>query len=175
MAAAEIWQSSMMAAVDVHYRGDRATAACVVFGDWQDGEAAEVVRSEVPATAGYRAGRFYERELPCLLAVLKEALREFEVIVIDGYIHLKPDVGKGLGVHLFEALPYSPVIVGVAKSPLRAAERFVPILRGRSARPLFISALGCPLDGAARLVRSMHGPYRIPTILRLVDRSARGA
>ena len=118
---------------------------------------------------------FYERELPCLLAVLEEAEQEFEAIVIDGYVHLRPDVGKGLGLHLAEALAYSPVIIGVAKTPLQVADRFVPIRRGRSANPLFVSALGCPLDDAARAIQGMHGPYRIPTIFRLADQHARGA
>ena len=164
----------MKAALDVHYRGERAVAACVSFRDWHDGEATRLVRVEVPIGGRYRAGRFYERELPCLLAVLERADHEFEAIVIDGYVHLKPKVGKGLGVHLAEALPYSPIIIGVAKSPLRVADRFVPILRGRSAKPLFVSASGCPLADAARWVRQMHGPHRIPTMLRLADRCARG-
>jgi deoxyribonuclease V len=165
----------MKAALDVDYRGDAAIAACVVFGDWQDGEAAAVVRAEVQETAGYRAGAFYERELPCVMAVLEEARQQFEALVIDGYVHLRPDVGKGLGVHLAEALSYSPIIIGVAKNPLRVADRFRSIRRGRSAKPLFVSALGCPLDHAARAVLGMHGPHRIPTLLGLADRCARGA
>jgi deoxyribonuclease V len=153
----------MKAVVDVHYRSDTAVAACVAFRGWQDGEPTRIVRATVAAAERYRAGRFFERELPSVLAVLVEAGEEYEAIVIDGFVHLA------------EALGYSTVIIGVAKSPLHIADRFVAIVRGRSVKPLFVSALGCPLDDAARAIGGMHGPHRIPTMLRLADRYARGA
>ncbi len=131
----------MKAALDVHYGRKGATAACVVFENWADAAPVEVHRTTVANPAGYRAGRFYERELPCLLAVLRTAGREFESIVIDGYVHLKPGAGKGLGQHLREALSYPVVVIGVAKNPLKVADRFVPVVRGpegdpRDARPV---------------------------------------
>ena len=75
--------------------------------------------------------------------------------------------GKGLGRHLLESLPYAPVIVGVAKNPLAIAGPWVPLLRARSRKPLYISAIGCPPQRAAEWVLSMHGDFRIPTLLRL--------
>lgn len=165
----------MKTVVDVHYRSDIAVAACVAFREWQDGEPTRLVRTTVPATERYRAGAFYERELPCLLAVLDQAGEEFDTVVVDGYVHLRPEVGKGLGAHLAEAYSNSSVIIGVAKNPLRVADRYLAILRGRSRKPLFVSALGCSLEDAARWIREMHGPHRIPTLLRLADRCARGA
>ncbi len=164
----------MKAALDVHYGREGATAACVVFKSWGDAAPVEVLRTTITDPAGYRPGRFYERELPCLLAVLRTAGREFESIVIDGYVHLKPGAGKGLGQHLREAIPYPAVVIGVAKNPLRVADRFVPVLRGRSSKPLFVSAAGCPLEKARKAVLAMHGPYRLPTLLKLADRRARG-
>ena len=165
----------MKAVLDVHYRSDRSVAACVAFRGWQDGEPTRIVRVAVPSVEDYRAGAFYERELPCLLTVLEEAGLKFDTIIIDGYVHLRPEVGKGLGSHLAQALPYSPVVIGVAKSPLHIADRFTAIVRGRSAKPLFVSALGCPLDVAGRRIRGMHGPHRVPTMLRLADQCARGS
>jgi deoxyribonuclease V len=150
-------------------------AACVVFNHWRDSTPTDLIRVVVPSTPKYRAGRFYERELPCLLSVLERAGREFETIVIDGYVHLKAEVGKGLGIHLFESLSYAPVVIGVAKNPLKVADSFVPINRGRSRKPLFVSAIGCPVEEAARSILSMHGPHRIPTLLKLADRHARAA
>ncbi len=163
----------MKAALDVHYGISGATAACVVFRNWEDAAPVEVRRASVAVPADYRAGRFFERELPCLLAVLRAANQEFESIVIDGYVHLKPGAGKGLGEHLKGALPYRAEVIGVAKNPLKVAGRFAPVIRGRSKKPLFVSAAGCPLDYARKTVQGMHGPYRIPTLLRLADRSAR--
>ncbi|HOC43172.1 MAG TPA: endonuclease V [Thermoanaerobaculales bacterium] len=163
----------MKAAVDVHYEDERAVAACVVFNDWSDSEPAALVREVLLAAAGYRPGRFFERELPCLLAVLETAAIRFDTILIDGYVHLRAGECKGLGARLYEALPYRAVVIGVAKSPLAIADRFVPIHRGRSAKPLYVSAIGCQAAAAARLVAAMHGPHRIPTLLRLADHHAR--
>jgi len=165
----------MKAAVDVCYEPDRAVAACVVFESWSDSEPAALLREVLPAAAGYRPGRFFERELPCLLAVLDKAAVTFDTILIDGYVHLQPGDGKGLGARLFEALPDRTVVIGVAKSPLAIAGPCLPIFRGRSAKPLYVSAIGCPAVAAARLVAGMHGPHRIPTLLRLADRHARFA
>lgn len=163
----------MKAALDVCYHDARAFAACVVFDSWLDEKPADVAHVSVPATRRYRAGRFFERELPSLLEVLNAVEQQFDTILIDGYVHLKEGNGRGLGAHLFDALPYSTAVIGVAKSPLAVADRFVPILRGRSMRPLYVSAVGCPVREAAGRVARMHGPHRIPTLLRLADRFAR--
>jgi deoxyribonuclease V len=163
----------MKAAMDVHYESGMSVAACVVFDNWQDNEPADLIRAIVRGASGYRAGRFYERELPCLISVLQKAYCGFDTIIIDGYVHLKPETGKGLGTYLFESLSYSTVVIGVAKNPLTIADQFVPIFRGRSRKPLFVSAIGCQAEQAARSILSMHGPYRIPTLLKLADRHAR--
>ena len=100
-----------------------------------------------------------------------------KVLVVDEkrVQHLRPDVGKGLGAHLFEALPYDAIIIGVAKKPLNVADRFVPILSGRSAKPLYVSAIGCSLEYAAQSIARMHGPFRIPTLLKIADETSRNA
>lgn len=51
----------------------RNGAACVVFNDRRDSEPVNRLRVAVTGARPYRAGRFYERELPCLSAVLEEA------------------------------------------------------------------------------------------------------
>jgi len=163
----------MKAVLDVHYIKNRSIAACVVFDGWGDPTPLEVIRATGPEGAIYQPGKFYLRELPFLISVLDVAPYRFDVIVIDGYIHLKSHVGKGLGRHLFESVSYSPVVIGVAKNPLKVADRFIPICRGRSKKPLFVSAVGCTTEQAACCIASMHGPYRIPTLLKTVDRHAR--
>ena len=163
----------MNAVLDVSYEHSRSIAACVMFRRWGDAVPAEVVRTVAPAARGYRVGRFYERELPCLLAVLDHACRRFDTVVIDGYVHLDDRVGKGLGAHLFESLPYRPAVVGVAKRPLAVATGVIPVYRGASRRPLYVSAAGWPAGAAAAAIEAMHGPYRLPTLLKLADRCAR--
>ena len=122
----------MKAALDVYYLKDHATAACVIFDHWTDSAPVRIVRSDIPDPEPYRAGGFYLRELPCLLAVLREAAQSLDTIVIDGYVHLRPEIGKGLGHHLSAAFHHARVVVGVAKNPLKMADRFIPIHRGRS-------------------------------------------
>lgn len=163
----------MKAVLDVHYGSGEAAAACGIFEDWPDGVLAGLYRESMPISAPYRAGRFYARELPALLSVLIKADLDFDTVVIDGYVHLRPDAGRGLGIRLHEALAYAPVVVGVAKNPLKIADRFLPILRGRSRRPLYVSSIGCPLEDAARSILDMHGPFRIPTLMKTVDGHAR--
>jgi deoxyribonuclease V len=163
------------AALDVYYEIHRAMAACVVFDNWQDQIPMQLFRTLVPTVRQYHPGRFYERELPCLLAVLQQVDQAFETIIIDGFVHLRAEVGKGLGLHLSESLPYVSTVIGVAKNPLRVAERFVPIIRGHSKKPLFVSAIGCSLDNAAQSIASMHGSNRIPTLLKYADQLARSS
>jgi deoxyribonuclease V len=48
------------------------------------------------------------------------------------------------------------------------------VVRGTEAkRPLYVTAAGVGVDQAAAWVRSMHGPHRLPTLLKRVDRLCR--
>ena len=58
---------------------------------------------------------------------------------------------------------------GVAKSAFRTAIHAVPVLRGTSARPLFVTPAGMPRDDAADLVRHIAGRFRLPDALRRAD------
>jgi deoxyribonuclease V len=145
----------------------------VVFEAWSDAEPVRVVRRALLVPSRYRAGRFFERELPCLLAVLELAGQEWDTVLIDGYVHLREDLGPGLGQALHDALPKPVAVVGVAKNPLAVAGEFVEVYRGRSRKPLFVSAIGCLLELAADRIASMHGPHRIPRLLRMADQIAR--
>ena len=64
-------------------------------------------------------------------------------------------------------------MTGVAKSRFRTATHAVPVLRGSSVRPLFVTAAGMPAADAAGLVRRMAGRYRLPDALRRADSLAR--
>ena len=57
----------------------------------------------------------------------------------------------------------------MAKSRFRTATHAVPVQRGSSARPLFVTAAGLPVADAADLVRHMAGRYRLPDALRRAD------
>jgi deoxyribonuclease V len=166
----------MLACVDVDYRGDDAAAACVLFEGWRDATAAGQVVEMVRGVAPYVPGQFYRRELPCLLAVLGKLPEVPEVVVIDGYVWLSGEDHPGLGAHLFEALGKRVPVVGVAKTCFQSARLAVPVLRGEaSSKPLFVTVAGLDPGAAAAQVQAMHGPHRIPTLLKLVDQLCRQA
>lgn len=163
----------MLACVDAHYRDDRAVGACVVFGDWSDAVGTEEHTAECSSAAPYESGKFFLRELPPILAVLTRVTPALRVVVVDGYAWLDSE-RPGLGAHLFEALNRRSTVVGVAKTAFAGAPA-VRVLRGRSHRPLFITAAGIEPDVAAAWIRAMHGAGRIPTLLARSDRLARQA
>lgn len=156
-----------MVALDTHYRA-QATTAAVLFEKWSDAIPLACQISHCQEVGEYRSGSFFLRELPSLLQALKNL--EPSLIVVDGYVHLGQS--PGLGWHLYQALGQKCPIIGVAKNPYRSAPG-IPLFRGSSTRPLFLSALGVDEQQAARWVGSMHGTHRIPTLLALADRLSR--
>lgn len=160
----------MIFAVDVHYRERYAKAVGVLF-NWED----EAIKREfitlVEDVKPYEPGAFYKRELPCILEVLNRVdIKTIETIVIDGFVYIDNNRNYGLGAHLFEALKEEIPIIGVAKRPFLDVD-FVsmPILRGNSKQPLYISSIGMDLQLAAEKIKQMHGENRNPTILKRLD------
>lgn len=161
----------MIAAVDVQYTEDRGLAACVVFPTWDaDWPAAEYLH-RIDHVAPYEPGRFSDRELPGLLAVLRTVTEPVELVIVDGYVFLDADGRRGLGAHLHDALGVP--VIGVAKTSFHGSPHAVRVSRGRSERPLFVTAVGVDVDAAAAHVREMHGPHRMPTMLTWVDQLAK--
>ena len=159
------------AAVDVHYLSTGGARAAAVLA--ADAALAHVLAERtavLPRVPPYRPGEFYLRELPPLRAVLED-LSGLGLLVVDGYADLDPSGRPGLGAraHAEFGLP----VIGVAKSRFRTATHAVPVLRGSSARPLFVAAAGMPAADAADLVRHMAGRYRLPDALRRADTLAR--
>jgi deoxyribonuclease V len=167
--------------VDVSYREGAALAGCVLFEAWTDARPAKEIVVRTREAAPYRSGEFYRRELPAILAVLARAGVPLDAVVIDGYVWLG-GAHPGLGAHLHEALDERVAVVGVAKTPWGNApllegsaneRRAIPVRRGRSEKPLYVTAVGMDVLLAAALVAGMHGPHRIPTLLKAVDRLVR--
>jgi deoxyribonuclease V len=161
----------MNASIDVYYACGRAAVACVLFGHWTDSTPVDAVTADLAVPAEYVPGQLYRRELPCLLAALTRVNHPIEHIVVDGFVHVKG--GPGLGAHLHEALGGSSAVIGVAKNPLAIADQFEKVFRGRSRRPLLVSAIGIDRVNAAEWIRSMHGPYRVPTLIKMADTLSR--
>ena len=161
----------LLTALDVDYRDPGAVAVGVWFRGWSAPEVEAEIVTHLAEVAPYQPGEFYRRELPCLLAVLERGPAP-EVAVVDGYVWLGPG-RPGLGAHLFEALGGRTVVVGVAKSRFAGAAEAVPVYRGGSRSPLYVTAAGVGVTEAAGWIARMAGPYRVPEILKRVDQLAR--
>jgi deoxyribonuclease V len=160
------------AAVDVYYPASGgARAALVLSGDPAFAEICGRRTVIAAHAAPYRPGRFFERELPPLRAVLA-GVTGIELLVVDGYVDLDPDGRPGLGAHLHAELGIP--VIGAAKTRFATAAHAVPVLRGDATRPLYVTAAGLPAADAAELIRRMSGPFRLPDALRLVDALSRG-
>lgn len=163
----------MLACLDTDYREDETVVGCVLFHDWTDAEAAVEQVTRLPPAAPYEPGHFYRRELPGLLHALSHRLDPSPLfaVIIDGYVWLDEAGRPGLGAHLAEALP-GQVIIGVAKTVFRGSGA-AEVLRGDSQKPLFVTAAGMDKGEAARQVARMHGPHRVPTLIRRADQLCR--
>jgi deoxyribonuclease V len=150
--------------------------------DWAAAEATGQLVVALPLPAPYQPGAFYLRELPPLLAVLSRVEAPLAGVVVDGYVWLG-GTRLGLGARLYDSLGNRTPVVGVAKTAWGAVEttsasdacRSIAVRRGQSDKPLFVTAAGMDVADAAAHVGEMHGPYRIPTLLRGVDRLVRSA
>jgi len=163
----------MMACTDVYYRSGDAIAACVIFRGWSDWKAEEEIVERVTQVEPYEPGRFYKRELPCLLKVLEKTNHPLDLIIVDGYVHLDDSGTPGLGAFLHMALNGTIPVMGVAKSKFNERAPSTAVFRGLSRRPLYVSVTGMDLSEAAEKIENMHGPFRIPTLLKRVDHLCR--
>lgn len=161
----------MLFAVDVHYGETAIRAALVGWSAWADERAArELVQMHPPDPSPYVPGAFFERELPYLTALLASVTDPIEAIVIDGYVWLGP-ARPGLGVHVHER--FGVPVIGVAKTSFAGATA-AAVIRGASANPLHVTAIGIDQAAAAAHIAAMHGPFRLPTLLKRADSLARG-
>jgi deoxyribonuclease V len=165
----------MIIAVDVHYKASAAKAVSIEFPDWEDEVPWKINIVKIEGYTDYIPGEFYMRELPCIMCVLEKSdLKQAEAIIIDGYVILDDQGKPGLGGYLFQELNKKIPVIGVAKTCFTGNKRHVvKVYRGNSGNPLFITSLGMELREAADLVRRMKGNFRIPLLLRKLDRETK--
>jgi deoxyribonuclease V len=162
-------------AVDAAYGEAKSVTAGVWFSDWSADAVAHTRSLRLDgALPDYEPGEFYQRELPPIMALLDQAPSPVSTIVVDGYAWLG-ESRPGLGARLFEALGRGVPVIGVAKTKFHDDTWSLPLKRGESDAPLYITAAGLDRTDAARRIARMSGPYRIPTLLKQVDDLARKA
>jgi deoxyinosine 3'endonuclease (endonuclease V) len=161
----------LILAFDTYYFETSAKTVALQFEDWTSEVATHSYEETLTEVEAYVSGQFYKRELPCILSLLTQIdTAHCKAIIIDGFVVLDDAGAKGLGGYLYDALDQSIPIIGVAKNDfatLDSSKRAV--YRGTSKKPLYVTALGMDLDRAAENLQQMHGVFRMPTLLKMVD------
>jgi len=165
----------MKIVIDVGYENDKANIAAVSFKDWEDEKPFDTKKVLLKNIAAYEPGQFYKRELPCLEEVLNHYdLEKTDIVIVDGFVWLNSEKKKGLGAYLYEVLDKKIPIIGVAKRAFHGENKWCrTIVRGESKNPLYVTSEGIEVNEAAKLIQGMHGEFRIPTMLKLVDQLSR--
>ena len=163
----------MIVAIDVSYNDADSTAlaAAVIFHKWND-ESCTHIQNIINGVRPYESGFFYKRELPCIIEILRAFnLGPEDCIIVDGYVDLEPG-HQGLGRYVYDYYDKIIPVIGVAKTKYQNSQA-LEVCRGESKTPLYITAAGIDLKTAANHIKQMHGPYRIPTLLKKVDQLSR--
>ena len=163
----------MILAIDVDYRDREAFAVGVEFNSWQDERPEHIFSSRLHDVEDYEPGKFYKRELPCILQLLREHSLTPAIILIDGFVFLDGDSKPGLGKHLYDALSGNSAVIGVAKQPYKGIADEYRVYRGKSTMPLYVTAAGISTETAKSHITAMHGQFRIPTQIKLADQMSR--
>jgi deoxyinosine 3'endonuclease (endonuclease V) len=175
----------MIIAFDTYYYEGYSYTVGGVFESWTDSDVCYYVTSKRDCIdSEYKSGELYKRELPCIMQCLSMVnIENIDTIVIDGFVWLSNDGNeliKGLGARLNDAIKMrygvEKNIVGVAKNPYHVKiPNCIEIKHGlESEKPLFVTCNDEEyVEYYAVLVSRMHGDYRIPTILKLVDSKSR--
>lgn len=161
----------MNLAFDTYYFENKAKTVCIAFTNWTDSEVLNIYEERLENIEEYKSGEFYKRELPCILSLLwKIPVNDVNVIIIDGFVYLDDHNKYGLGGHLYESLDKKIPIIGVAKSNFATIlQNKRQVFRGKSLNPLYITSIGTDIDKASELIKTMHGDYRMPTLLKRLD------
>lgn len=154
----------MILIADVQY-GNVNWAAGILYQDWQSKTPSGSFRFIAGDVEEYTPGEFYRRELPALLTLVEKYSPS--IVVIDGYVDLPR--GPGLGRHLHNAtgLP----VLGIAKKRFEGVPDSWGVLRGKSEKPLWVTAIG--VDNPLEIVRDLPGRHRRPDWVVAVDQLAR--
>jgi len=162
----------MILAFDTYYFENKAKTVCLAFDSWNETDKYSIFVETLEDINEYVPGEFYKREMPCILSLFRKInIPNIETIIVDGFVFLDDHNKPGLGGHLYEALNCKIPVIGVAKSNFATINLNKRALcRGNSKNPLYITSIGINLDIATENIRKMSGNYRMPTLLKELDR-----
>lgn len=176
----------MILALDSYYKDDICNTSLVVFESINDDVPCYSDTIYTTITSEYIPGQLYKRELPGIIKILEKLQKDrpnlwksITIIITDSFITLKTGDKEwgGLGYHLKEYLDSigcnDKVIYGVAKSNFGDCDQISKLVyRGKSKTPLYVQST-YNNNKAANVIKNLHGKYRIPTMLKMVDSISR--
>jgi deoxyribonuclease V len=165
----------MKLAIAMHLDGSQAQVAAVAFDAWDAPEPTTTCLSRIAQIEKSTRGEPDLRELTCMMQLLREHRLAPELVLIEGFVQLDADEKPGLGQHLFQALGGATPVIGVSKTgrPGLLSAQF-EVMREDEAKPLIVTCAGLDIGAAKARVRAMHGRKRVPTLMKLAARLAKG-
>lgn len=162
----------MILAFDTYYYENYAKTICLCFDEWSDRTYTSIYDETLDNSVEYIPGEFYKKELPYILSIMRQInLQNVNYIIIDGFVFLDDNNKFGLGAHLYESLDNKIPVIGIAKTNFATIEKNKKYLyRGKSKNPLFVTSIGINIEQAMEKVKLMNGEYRIPTLLKELDK-----
>ena len=167
----------MKLVMDVRLEGESARVAAVAFDDWAAFEGTKNYALRIEHVAKPVKGELDLRELPWLVQLLDANRLQPEVIVFDGFVHLDAQETPGLGRRLHDTLGGRSAVIGVSKGLFKGTEtpdQFC-VFREDETPPLVVTCAGIDLGAAKARIRMMHGRKRVPTLMKLAARIAKGS
>ena len=167
----------MKLVMDYQIDGDTARVGAVAFDDWGAAEGTKNYVLRVEHVEKPAKGELDLRALPWFIQLLEANRLQPEAIVFDGFVHLDARDTPGFGLRLHDTLGGRVPVIGVSKSLFKAADtpdQFC-IFREDETPPLVITSAGIDLGAAKARVRMMHGRKRMPTLMKLAARIAKGS
>jgi deoxyribonuclease V len=166
----------MKLVMDFQIDGDTARVAAVAFDDWAAAEGTKTCALRIEHVEKPVKGELDLRALPWLLQLLDAHRLQPELIVLDGFVHVDAQETPGLGRRLHDTLAGRTAVIGVSRSTFKGdtPDQFC-VFREDETPPLVITCAGIDLGAAKARVRMMHGRKRVPTLMKLAARIAKGS
>ncbi len=165
----------MKLVMDFQIQGDTARVAAVAFDDWVAFEGTKNYALRIEHVEKPAKGELDLRALPWLVQLLDANRLQPELIVLDGFVHLDARETPGLGRRLHDTLGGRTPVIGVSKTGFKDTPEQFEVHREEETAPLVVTCAGIDLGAAKARVRMMHGRKRVPTLLKLAARIAKGS
>lgn len=167
----------MKLVVSVRLEADgRAQVAGVGFDEWAQAEPAlgEAWVSKLEGLSKPAKGEPDLREAACVQKLLADHRLAPELVLMDQPVYLDAQDTPGPGARVHAALGGAVPVIGIAKSAWKEPSAQHEVHREDETPPLMVTCAGVDLGAAKSRLRAMHGRKRVPTLVKLAARLAKG-